>query len=99
MTSTATITINLIDAQDMPPSFIGTPYFGYIYEVSVPVSFSFLQTTGARLHKRYVYNIDFIFFQGSEIFTVYAKDGDQGIPNTIHYSIINGKSASFRNRF
>lgn len=38
LTSTATITINLIDAQDMPPSFIGTPYFGYVYEVSVPVS-------------------------------------------------------------
>lgn len=38
LTSTATITINVIDAQDMPPSFIGTPYFGYIYEVSVPVS-------------------------------------------------------------
>ncbi|KAM7370675.1 hypothetical protein PAMP_010202 [Pampus punctatissimus] len=38
LTSTATITINVIDAQDMPPSFIGTPYFGYIYEVSVPAS-------------------------------------------------------------
>lgn len=38
LSSTATITINVIDAQDMPPSFIGTPYFGYIYEVSVPVS-------------------------------------------------------------
>lgn len=39
-----------------------------------------------------MYIIDFIFFQGSEIFTVYAKDGDQGIPNPIHYSIINGKN-------
>lgn len=38
LTSTATITVNLIDAQDMPPSFVGTPYFGYVYEVSVPVS-------------------------------------------------------------
>lgn len=38
LTSTATITINVIDAQDMPPYFIGTPYFGYVYEVSVPVS-------------------------------------------------------------
>ncbi len=37
LTSTATITINVLDAQDMPPSFIGTPYFGYVYEVSVPV--------------------------------------------------------------
>lgn len=38
LTSTATVTINVLDAQDMPPSFIGTPYFGYVYEVSVPVS-------------------------------------------------------------
>uniref|UniRef100_A0A667X619 Photoreceptor cadherin n=1 Tax=Myripristis murdjan TaxID=586833 RepID=A0A667X619_9TELE len=61
LTSTANITINVIDAQDTPPFFVGTPYFGYIYEVSVP---------------------------GSEIFTVYAKDGDLGNPNPIHYSII-----------
>lgn len=40
LTSTATITVNVVDAQDMPPSFVGTPYFGYVYEVSVPVSFS-----------------------------------------------------------
>ncbi|XP_060884454.1 cadherin-related family member 1 isoform X1 [Labrus mixtus] len=68
LTSTATITINVIDAQDMPPSFIGTPYFGYVYEVSVP---------------------------GSEIFTVYAKDGDQGNPYPIHYSIMNGSDGVF----
>uniref|UniRef100_A0AAQ5YG71 Cadherin-related family member 1 n=1 Tax=Amphiprion ocellaris TaxID=80972 RepID=A0AAQ5YG71_AMPOC len=68
MTSTATITINVIDAQDMPPSFVGTPYFGYIYEVSVP---------------------------GSEIFTVYAKDGDQGNPNPMHYSIMDGSDGVF----
>ncbi|CAL8282020.1 unnamed protein product [Merluccius merluccius] len=68
MSSTATITINVVDAQDTPPSFVGTPYFGYIYEVSLP---------------------------GSEIFTVYAKDGDQGNPNPIHYSIINGSDGVF----
>ncbi|XP_049419998.1 cadherin-related family member 1 isoform X2 [Epinephelus fuscoguttatus] len=68
LTATATMTINVLDAQDMPPSFIGTPYFGYVYEVSVP---------------------------GSEIFTVYAKDGDQGNPNPIHYSIINGSDGVF----
>lgn len=38
MSSTATLTVNVIDAQDTPPFFIGTPYFGYVYEVSVPVS-------------------------------------------------------------
>ncbi|XP_034716415.1 cadherin-related family member 1-like isoform X2 [Etheostoma cragini] len=68
LTSTATMTINVRDAQDMPPSFIGTPYFGYVYEVSIP---------------------------GSEIFTVYAKDGDQGNPNPIHYSIMNGSDGVF----
>ncbi|KAM9426395.1 cadherin-related family member 1a [Pholidichthys leucotaenia] len=68
LTTTAAITVNVIDSQDMPPSFVGTPYFGYIYEVSVP---------------------------GSEIFTVYAKDGDQGNPNLIHYSIMNGSDGVF----
>ncbi|XP_061787610.1 cadherin-related family member 1a isoform X2 [Nerophis lumbriciformis] len=68
LTSTATITVNILDAQDMPPSFIGTPYFGYIYEVSVP---------------------------GSEIFTVYARDGDQGIPNPIYYSTVDGSDGVF----
>ncbi|XP_030610846.1 cadherin-related family member 1 isoform X1 [Archocentrus centrarchus] len=68
LTSTATVTINVIDSQDMPPYFVGIPYFGYVYEVSVP---------------------------GSEIFTVYAKDGDQGNPNPIHYSIINGSDGMF----
>ncbi|XP_054886048.1 cadherin-related family member 1 isoform X2 [Poeciliopsis prolifica] len=38
MSSTATLTINVIDAQDTPPFFIGTPYFGYVYEISVPGS-------------------------------------------------------------
>ncbi|XP_017570787.2 cadherin-related family member 1 isoform X1 [Pygocentrus nattereri] len=68
MTSSATITINVLDAQDSPPTFVGTPYFGYVYEVSVP---------------------------GSEIFTVFAKDGDQGNPNPIQYSIFNGSDGSF----
>ncbi|XP_041745255.1 cadherin-related family member 1-like isoform X1 [Coregonus clupeaformis] len=68
LTSTATITINVLDAQDTPPSFIGTPYFGYVYEVSVP---------------------------GSEISTVFAKDGDEGNPNPIHYSITNGSEGAF----
>ncbi|KAG9267501.1 cadherin-related family member 1-like isoform X2 [Astyanax mexicanus] len=68
MSSSATVTINVLDAQDSPPTFVGTPYFGYVYEVSVP---------------------------GSEIFTVFAKDGDQGNPNPIQYSIVNGSDGSF----
>ncbi|KAM6997704.1 cadherin-related family member 1a isoform 1-T1 [Tautogolabrus adspersus] len=42
MSSSATLTINVIDVQDTPPSFIGTPYFGYVYEVSVPGSVIFI---------------------------------------------------------
>ncbi|XP_023149724.2 cadherin-related family member 1 isoform X1 [Amphiprion ocellaris] len=38
LSSSATLTINVIDAQDTPPSFIGTPYFAYVYEVSGPGS-------------------------------------------------------------
>uniref|UniRef100_A0A8C2HDZ8 Photoreceptor cadherin n=1 Tax=Cyprinus carpio TaxID=7962 RepID=A0A8C2HDZ8_CYPCA len=38
MSSSATLTINVIDTQDTPPVFVGTPYFGYVYEVSSPVS-------------------------------------------------------------
>uniref|UniRef100_A0A9J7Y104 Cadherin-related family member 1a n=2 Tax=Cyprinus carpio TaxID=7962 RepID=A0A9J7Y104_CYPCA len=36
MSSSATLTINVIDIQDTPPVFVGTPYFGYVYEVSSP---------------------------------------------------------------
>ncbi|XP_031661086.1 cadherin-related family member 1 isoform X3 [Oncorhynchus kisutch] len=68
MSSSATLTINVIDTQDTPPSFVGTPYFGYVYEVSVP---------------------------GSEIFTVFAKDGDLGMPKPIHYSLENGTDGVF----
>nr|XP_057920366.1 cadherin-related family member 1 isoform X1 [Doryrhamphus excisus] len=38
LSSSSTLTINVIDVQDTPPSFIGTPYFGYVYEVSTPGS-------------------------------------------------------------
>lgn len=68
LTSTATITVNIEDSQDMPPVFVGTPYFGYVYEVSVP---------------------------GSEVFTVFARDGDQGNPNSMHYQIVNGSDGVF----
>lgn len=33
----------------------------------------------------------FLLFQGSEIFTVFARDGDQGNPNPIFYSILDGE--------
>ncbi|KAG1945316.1 cadherin-related family [Pimephales promelas] len=68
MTSTAIVTINVLDIQDSPPVFVGTPYFGFVYEVSVP---------------------------GSEIFTVFAKDGDQNNPNPVHYSVLNGSDGFF----
>lgn len=54
LTSTATITINVIDAQDMPPTFIGTPYFGYVYEVSVPVSSSLVPNIPVKVINLYM---------------------------------------------
>ena len=39
-----------------------------------------------------------IFFQGSEIFTVVAKDGDVGSPNPIHYSFYDGKRITQQNK-
>uniref|UniRef100_A0A8C1H4B8 Cadherin-related family member 1a n=1 Tax=Cyprinus carpio carpio TaxID=630221 RepID=A0A8C1H4B8_CYPCA len=68
MSSSATLTINVIDTQDTPPVFVGTPYFGYVYEVSSP---------------------------GSEIFTVFAKDGDMDNPNPIIHSIESGADGVF----
>ncbi|KAF7656514.1 hypothetical protein LDENG_00040300, partial [Lucifuga dentata] len=38
LSSSATLTINVLDAQDTPPSFIGTPYLSFVYEVSSPGS-------------------------------------------------------------
>ncbi|XP_039528278.1 cadherin-related family member 1 isoform X2 [Pimephales promelas] len=68
MSSSATLTINVIDTQDTPPVFVGTPYFGYVYEVSSP---------------------------GSEIFTVFAQDGDMDNPNPIVYSLESGADGVF----
>ncbi|KAG8435004.1 hypothetical protein GDO86_013096 [Hymenochirus boettgeri] len=31
-TSTTTVTVNVQDVQDSPPVFVGTPYYGYVYE-------------------------------------------------------------------
>ncbi|XP_068923174.1 cadherin-related family member 1 [Petaurus breviceps papuanus] len=36
--ATTTITINVDDAQDTDPVFVGTPYYGYVYEDSRPGS-------------------------------------------------------------
>uniref|UniRef100_A0A8C4SUS9 Cadherin-related family member 1a n=1 Tax=Erpetoichthys calabaricus TaxID=27687 RepID=A0A8C4SUS9_ERPCA len=42
--SSTTITINVIDVQDTPPLFIGTPYYGYVYEDTFPGSEVFTLT-------------------------------------------------------
>ncbi|XP_059802677.1 cadherin-related family member 1 [Hypanus sabinus] len=36
--STATVTINVVDVQDTPPVFTGVPYYGYVYEDTEPGS-------------------------------------------------------------
>uniref|UniRef100_A0A8C6QLM1 Cadherin-related family member 1 n=1 Tax=Nannospalax galili TaxID=1026970 RepID=A0A8C6QLM1_NANGA len=35
---TTTVTINVEDVQDMAPVFVGTPYYGYVYEDTIPGS-------------------------------------------------------------
>lgn len=35
--ATATVTVNVEDMQDMAPVFVGAPYYGYVYEDTVPV--------------------------------------------------------------
>ncbi|MGH0148176.1 UNVERIFIED_CONTAM: hypothetical protein FKN15_012064 [Acipenser sinensis] len=32
LSSSATVTVNVVDVQDTPPSFVGLPYYGYVYE-------------------------------------------------------------------
>ncbi|MBN3272664.1 CDHR1 protein, partial [Polyodon spathula] len=32
LSSSATVTINVVDVQDTPPYFVGVPYYGYVYE-------------------------------------------------------------------
>nr|XP_034353454.1 cadherin-related family member 1 isoform X2 [Arvicanthis niloticus] len=36
--TTTTVTINVEDVQDMAPIFVGTPYYGYVYEDTLPGS-------------------------------------------------------------
>ncbi|XP_059253916.1 cadherin-related family member 1 isoform X2 [Mustela nigripes] len=36
--TTTTVTVNVEDVQDMPPVFVGTPYYGYVYEDTLPGS-------------------------------------------------------------
>ncbi|XP_006148770.1 cadherin-related family member 1 [Tupaia chinensis] len=37
-TATATVTVNVEDIQDTAPIFVGTPYYGYVYEDTLPGS-------------------------------------------------------------
>uniref|UniRef100_A0ABK0LNC4 Cadherin-related family member 1 n=1 Tax=Rattus norvegicus TaxID=10116 RepID=A0ABK0LNC4_RAT len=36
--ATTTVTINVEDVQDTAPIFVGTPYYGYVYEDTLPVT-------------------------------------------------------------
>ncbi|XP_036905250.1 cadherin-related family member 1 isoform X1 [Sturnira hondurensis] len=38
LSATTTVTVNVEDVQDMAPVFVGTPYYGYVYEDTVPGS-------------------------------------------------------------
>lgn len=47
--ATTTVTINVEDVQDTPPMFIGTPYYGYVYEDTLAVSSGFHQCSHSHL--------------------------------------------------
>ncbi|XP_029057027.1 cadherin-related family member 1 isoform X2 [Monodon monoceros] len=38
LSATTTVTVNVEDVQDMAPVFVGTPYYGYVYEDTLPGS-------------------------------------------------------------
>nr|XP_020040626.1 cadherin-related family member 1 isoform X2 [Castor canadensis] len=38
LSATTTVTVNVEDVQDMTPVFVGTPYYGYVYEDTLPGS-------------------------------------------------------------
>lgn len=54
------------------------------------VIFNFHKYSSILFHYSFNISVDF-FLQGSEIFTVLAKDGDVGNPNPIRYSFDEGK--------
>lgn len=62
MSSSATLTVNVVDAQDTPPVFTGTPYFGYVYEISVPVNENCFHTDICSEHKGQPMVLYFFFF-------------------------------------
>lgn len=37
LSATTEVTVNVEDVQDMAPVFVGTPYYGYVYEDTLPV--------------------------------------------------------------
>lgn len=37
LSATTVVTVNVEDVQDMGPVFVGTPYYGYVYEDTLPV--------------------------------------------------------------
>ena len=37
LSATTVVTVNVEDVQDMAPVFVGTPYYGYVYEDTLPV--------------------------------------------------------------
>ena len=38
LSATTVVTVNVEDVQDMGPVFVGTPYYGYVYEDTLPGS-------------------------------------------------------------
>ncbi|KAM9506765.1 cadherin-related family member 1a-like [Salvelinus alpinus] len=90
---TEKVTVFVMDANDERPVFKNLPSF-----LDVPEN----SESGSSIYKVLAVDRDTgsggsitFYLQGSEIFTVFAKDGDLGMPKPIHYSLENGTDGVF----
>ncbi|XP_032465018.1 cadherin-related family member 1 isoform X4 [Phocoena sinus] len=94
LSATTTVTVNVEDVQDMAPVFVGTPYYGYVYQDTLPMLAAEwcrrAQNEGERKAGLLTWGL-----QGSEVLTVVAMDGDRGKPNRVLYSLVNGSDGAF----
>uniref|UniRef100_A0A8C2TMZ9 Cadherin related family member 1 n=1 Tax=Coturnix japonica TaxID=93934 RepID=A0A8C2TMZ9_COTJA len=63
--ATTTVTVNVEDVQDTPPMFIGTPYYGYVYEDTLAGS-EVLTVVALDGDRGKPNNIHYCFVNGSE---------------------------------
>ncbi|KAM7072886.1 cadherin-related family member 1 isoform 1-T1 [Molossus nigricans] len=94
--ATTTVTVNVEDVQDTAPVFVGTPFYGYVYEDTVPCRApTEAQSLLLRHHHSGSWRLRVERSRGSEVLTVVAMDGDRGKPHRLLYSLVNGSDGAF----